>query len=51
MNLEDIVAIRTIRTAHGMHMPEQIHPMSEHEHNKKLQKTRTGGHWLADGGK
>ncbi|KAF3042303.1 hypothetical protein E8E11_006326 [Didymella keratinophila] len=32
MNLDDIVAIRAVRIAHGMHMPEQIHPMSEHEH-------------------
>jgi len=47
MNLDDIVAIRAIRTTHGMHMPEQIHPMSEHKHNKKLQSTKSDGHWLA----
>lgn len=47
MNLDDIVAIRAVRTAHGMHMPEQIHPMSEREHNKQLPSNKSDGHWLA----
>lgn len=63
MKLEDIVAIRAVRTAHEMHMLEQIHPMSEHEHKEVLPASDTDdgehekgkrdsmvnghGHWLA----
>jgi hypothetical protein len=36
MNLDNVVAIRAVRTAHGMHMPEQTHPMSEQEYSKQL---------------
>lgn len=63
MNLNDIAAIRAVRTAYAMHMPDRVHPMSEHGHNRGLKphesngkepqrrretkQRHSSGHWIA----
>ena len=62
MNLDDIAAIRAVRTAHAMTMPAAIHPMKEHgqsnqkEQSKKpeaaqeAEETHSEGDWMTAGG-